>query len=356
MKTLTLVSGHSYTLWINRNRKKRKMAVAFRCLSCARSDPFLTLPFQRKPLFCSVPLPSRARNLCSSIVAASSKKKNKKKLSPHHVTEVDDEDEDAFELLFKQLEEDLKRDGLSEDEDEITEEDMALLERELENALGDFDAELLNSDVIDIETGSDPEEEEEEEDDDDDDGDNDDNDKDDGDEKSLKLRNWQMKKLARALKAGRRKTSIKNLAADLCLDRALVLQLLREPPPNLLMMSLSIPDEPTTTVVSLETKPREIVHIETSVDHAESGPKAKVPVHTLQRNWYAQKRLKKAHVDTLERVYRRSKRPTNAMISSIVHVTNIPRKRVVKWFEDKRAEEGVPDRRLPYQRSVPETA
>ena len=36
----------------------------------------------------------------------------------------------------------------------------------------------------------------------------------------------------------------------------------------------------------------------------------------------------------------------NAMISSIVHVTNIPRKKVVKWFEDKRAEEGVPDRRV----------
>lgn len=46
----------------------------------------------------------------------------------------------------------------------------------------------------------------------------------------------------------------------------------------------------------------------------------------------------------------------NAMISSIVHVTNIPRRRVVKWFEDKRAEEGVPGHRVPYQRSVSETA
>lgn len=42
----------------------------------------------------------------------------------------------------------------------------------------------------------------------------------------------------------------------------------------------------------------------------------------------------------------------NTMIGSIVHVTNLPRKRVVKWFEDKRAEEGVHDNRLPYQRSV----
>jgi hypothetical protein len=45
----------------------------------------------------------------------------------------------------------------------------------------------------------------------------------------------------------------------------------------------------------------------------------------------------------------------NAMISNIVHVTNIPRKTVIKWFEDKRAEEGVPERRLPYQHSAHET-
>lgn len=46
----------------------------------------------------------------------------------------------------------------------------------------------------------------------------------------------------------------------------------------------------------------------------------------------------------------------NAMISNIVHVTNLPRKRVVKWFEDKRTEDEVPDRRVPYQRLTPETA
>jgi len=111
---------------------------------------------------------------------------------------------------------------------------------------------------------------------------------------------------------------IKNLAADLCLDRALVLQLLREPPPDLLMMSLTIPDEPTTTVVSLETKPSEILLQEISIDQTESEPKANVPIHTLQRNWDAQKRLKKAHVDTLERVYRRSKRPT---VSNFYHAS-----------------------------------
>ncbi|MCI27337.1 kinetochore-associated protein DSN1-like, partial [Trifolium medium] len=45
----------------------------------------------------------------------------------------------------------------------------------------------------------------------------------------------------------------------------------------------------------------------------------------------------------------------NAMINNIVHVTNIPRKTVIKWFEDRRVEEGVPERRLPYQHSAHET-
>jgi hypothetical protein len=45
----------------------------------------------------------------------------------------------------------------------------------------------------------------------------------------------------------------------------------------------------------------------------------------------------------------------NAMISNIVHVTNIPRRRVIMWFEEKRAEEGVPEHRLPYQHSAHET-
>lgn len=111
---------------------------------------------------------------------------------------------DAFELLFKQLEQDLKRGDLSDDDGEggITEEEMALLERELDNALGDFDSELLNSDVIDIELGSDPENGG------DGDGGEGEGEGEDGDEKQLNLKNWQMKKLARALKAGRRKTSV----------------------------------------------------------------------------------------------------------------------------------------------------
>jgi hypothetical protein len=54
--------------------------------------------------------------------------------------EMDGEDEDnAMEELFKQLEEDLENDDLSvdDDEDEISEEDMAMFEQELAEAIGD---------------------------------------------------------------------------------------------------------------------------------------------------------------------------------------------------------------------------
>ncbi|PPD66750.1 hypothetical protein GOBAR_DD36367 [Gossypium barbadense] len=187
------------------------------------------------------------------------------------------------------------------------------LANDLAEAFGDFDFEGFSS------APNDAEEEVE------DDGEEDGND-DEVEERPVKLKNWQLRRLAAALKVGRRKTSIKTLAAELCLDRAVVLELLREPPPELLMISATLPDEPV-----------------------------KEPIHVMQQRWSAQKRLKKVQIDTLEKVYRRSKRPTNTMISSIVQVTNLPRKRVVKWFEDKRNEDGVPEHRQPYRRYGSET-
>ncbi|XP_017233476.1 protein OVEREXPRESSOR OF CATIONIC PEROXIDASE 3 isoform X1 [Daucus carota subsp. sativus] len=281
---------------------------------------------------------------------------NKKKpsLPQTNIGEDDDLDEDAFEALFRQLEEDLKNDdpsALDGDED-ISEEDLALLERELEEALGDEELQKAFSSSVDeseMETRKEGINNDEEED-----------DYDDEEEKQVVLKNWQIRRLAYALKNGRRKTSIKNLAAETCLDRAFVLELLRDPPPKLLLMSASLPDIPAPTIVEPKTKPEEDASSENAIESEEldtkkPGSKVKVPVHAMQSSWSAQKRIKKVQLDTLERVYGRTKRPTNAMISNIVHVTNLPRKRVVKWFEDKRTEDEVPDRRVPYQRSTPET-
>lgn len=101
----------------------------------------------------------------------------------------EDLDEDAFEALFSQLEEDLKNDSLSDvgADDEITEEDMARLEQELEEALGDGDYDDLSSVPADSLDGDDKSDEE---------------------ERRPQLKNWQMRRLARALKIGRRKTSV----------------------------------------------------------------------------------------------------------------------------------------------------
>jgi TATA-binding protein-associated factor Taf7 len=97
----------------------------------------------------------------------------------------------------------LKNEGLSLDDgdDEISEEDLARLEQELAEALGDDDIGMSDDESADdTETGNIAEEDEEEEE----------------EEKTVKLRNWQLRRLASALKVGRRKTSVRmwNLIKD----------------------------------------------------------------------------------------------------------------------------------------------
>lgn len=113
--------------------------------------------------------------------------------------EEDEIDEDAFEALFGMLEEDLKSDDLStgdgDDEDgDLSEKDLEKLQRELEEALGvggDDDVEVeMASSVGDVEDNDGYEEEEEE-----------------GD-RPVMLKNWQLRRLARVLKIGRRKTGV----------------------------------------------------------------------------------------------------------------------------------------------------
>ncbi|KAF3781621.1 Protein OVEREXPRESSOR OF CATIONIC PEROXIDASE 3 [Nymphaea thermarum] len=249
-------------------------------------------------------------------------------------------DEDALEALFSMLEEDLKNDDLAldNDDEEITEEDLAKLEQELEDALNDVEDDEVSL-LQNEEGGSDEADEEEVE--------------------PVKLKRWQLRRLASALKVGRRKTNIKSLAAELGLERAVVLELLRDPPPDLLLLSASLPDKVIQPPIEVEPerKPIETAPTEAETESDDSlvaeiekpAGKGKEPIHVLRNRWSGQKRLKKVQIETMERVYARSKRPTNAMVSSIVHVTNLPWKSVLKWFEDRRALDGVPDRRAPFQ-------
>lgn len=122
--------------------------------------------------------------------------------------EEDEVDGDAIDALFSLLEEDLKNDGVSfdDEDDDISEEDLARLEQELAEAFG-------------IDEGEDEDEDADEEEDDDEDGDDviesdategeDEEDDDDDDvEVPVKLKTWQFRRLASALKVGRRKTSV----------------------------------------------------------------------------------------------------------------------------------------------------
>ncbi|CAN0877615.1 Protein OVEREXPRESSOR OF CATIONIC PEROXIDASE 3, partial [Linum grandiflorum] len=317
-------------------------SVNLRCFSSSVNDRFFTGGQCKPPLnlllhrsstgSSSSVAYSRRRSQNSAITSSSKGKKQLQKSSPPG----DDIDEDAFDALF----EDDDSSELDEDDyGEIGEEELERLQHELEEAFGvdgdddgDSDEEMISSD------------------------------NDSSEDRPLKLKNWQIRRLAVALKKGRRKISVKNLAGDLCLERGVVLELLRNPPPSLVMMSAALPDEPEPVLLPpvRQMKLIEAEIAETAPAEEESSSKdeskVKLPVHVMFQKWNAQKRLKKVHAQTLERVYRRTKRPTNTMVSSIVHVTNLPRKRVVQWFEDKRTEEGVPENRRPYRRSITETA
>ncbi|KAK9031708.1 hypothetical protein V6N11_055999 [Hibiscus sabdariffa] len=175
---------------------------------------------------------------------------------------------------------------------------IGMLTNELVEALGNFDFEGLTS------SPGDAKEEEAES--------VGDQDNDEEEERPVKLKNCQLRRLATALKVGLHKTSIKTLVVELFLDRVVVLEFLCVPPPKLLMMSATLPDEP----IKREPEPMpETKHIETeafeaTMDNVKHEPKVKETIHVMQQRWSAQKRLKKVQVETLEKVYRRSKRYT----------------------------------------------
>ncbi|KAI3877531.1 hypothetical protein MKX03_030641 [Papaver bracteatum] len=156
--------------------------------SLCKFKPFLLPLLPHSPLTQStLTFSARKNNPNSAITSSSKKKKNssrsnnnksKKKQSLTKKSElevVDDIDEDAIEALFNQLEEDLKSDGSFEDgDDDLTEEDLARLEKELKDAFGE-DADLFEmlqlseKDINDAADGEEDEEDEEEEEIDDDD-------------------------------------------------------------------------------------------------------------------------------------------------------------------------------------------
>ena len=83
------------------------------------------------------------------------------------------------------------------------------------------------------------------------------------------------------------------------------------------MLSASLPDPPTRSIP--ETRTLQATREEEEEEPVEvvTAEEVKVPVHVMQQSWAAQKRLKKVQVGTLERVYRRTKRPTVSIVPFI---------------------------------------
>jgi hypothetical protein len=262
------------------------------------------------------PCSLQARYLTQFQVAASRSNRplSSSKTKKAHKNEEDEDslDEDALEALFIQLEKDLEKDQLSDDDenDMITDEEISKFEEELKEAISDIDDDEEALDEY----------------------------------PPLKLENWQLQKLAAALEVGRRKVSVKILTEELGLDREIVLDLLRNPPPELLLIqpvkdntgSIQSAIKPDNDNVGSSGSDRKLVD---PTSKEASKNEAEVPIFFNQVQWNRKKRMKKVQIATLEKVYRRTRRPTDAMVDNIIHLTNLPRKAIVKWFSDKRMQE-----------------
>lgn len=339
----------------------------------AHSLSSCSFPACLKPSIVRHPRPISA--LASRSKSAGLGKKTKKKVK-----------DDPWESLFKQLEKDLENDTEDTRENEITEEDLTNFERELDMVV----EELAN--VSNAGTMSEPDDtlrgqsidtvrDDGESDNDDkegikaksadknegvDDG-NEDKDDDRGTEvddeyfsdddfeepRKVPLQPWQLRKLAAAVELGRRKVHIKSLAAELQLEREDVLSFIKNPPPELLMAASQLEEarrEDGESVSDEEDISSDEGEADDSLllkDADADQPKDDGLSHELKRrtygprDWGKGKRLKKVTLATLQRVYKKTKRPTNIMIESVVRATNLPRLRVLGWFEEERARLGT---------------
>ncbi|KAL3685084.1 hypothetical protein R1sor_003106 [Riccia sorocarpa] len=261
--------------------------------------------------------------------------------------EEEDEEEEALaeaalEALFAQLEKDLEDENMSEDDEDdedFTEEEVMALEDELEAALMGVEynprnttASISEGDTSNAEylaeDGREPPNEEEEEEEDEDE-----------EQRVVSLERWQLKKLAAAAEIGRRHVNVKALAAELGMDRSDVLAWLKNPPPELLMVGASMGLEDDSGDPEEEDANAEVAATVSSSKDSGSSAKQNAGSQGLAPvTWHSQKRLRKEHLATFERVFRRTRRPTNAMIQNLVELTHVPRKRIVEWFDQKRKE------------------
>eukprot|EP00252_Welwitschia_mirabilis_P007433 TRINITY_DN1878_c0_g1_i1.p1 TRINITY_DN1878_c0_g1~~TRINITY_DN1878_c0_g1_i1.p1 ORF type:complete len:290 (-),score=75.11 TRINITY_DN1878_c0_g1_i1:308-1177(-) len=240
-----------------------------------------------------------------TVEVAAAKKSKSTSFQVQAQDEEDDVGDDALEALFSQLETDLARDALPDEEsDKITGKKGAKLEEEFDRLV--TEEEEIEHCVTNLE-------------------------------------DWQLQKLAHALEVGRRKVSIKKISTELGLERRQVLRLLQSPPPQLLMV---VPSQSsaisTESVCNMNGENEKPTRSNDKSSNRISGGPGKVAADSglvYQSLHNTRKRIKKANLATLEKVYERTHYPNDSMVDSIVHLTNMPRKSVVKWFIERRLQE-----------------
>ncbi|GJP57404.1 hypothetical protein CLOP_g8 [Closterium sp. NIES-67] len=180
-----------------------------------------------------------------------------------------------------------------------------------------------------------------------------------GARREVQLQRWQLKKLALAVQKGRRHINVKALAAEAHLPRRDVLAFLRHPPD----ISALFPDLPSPAAP--DSSPRAPADGAGAQEGAVAGQSGGIGGEgeekgagekgggegkgadrlgmseegkkEWQERWMKGKRIRQEHLSTLEAVYQRSKYPTNTVVANLVSVTHLPRRRILQWFEDRRA-------------------
>lgn len=103
---------------------------------------------------------------------------------------------------------------------------------------------------------------------------------------------------------------VKILSAELGMDRADVLSFLRNPPPELLLMSDELENEVAEASERAEAKVEKAPKVAAASRKQPAPPLNPSGGPQSPRSWHGSKRLKKEHIATFERVYRNSTRPS----------------------------------------------
>lgn len=145
-----------------------------------------------------------------------------------------------------------------------------------------------------------------------------------------RLAPWQSFRLEQAYQKGKKNYEVKSLMGDLHLSRSEVLTWLklRSADP-----SLAPPKKDAPLSREKKAEPKTGIHN----PYAKSGGARPVYRHWEVR--YGDRRLNREAKDTLERVFSLNKYPTDEMISGIVDITKLPRRRIIQWFKDARKDD-----------------